>query len=550
MRRRLRAAGAVLLVLVLAGCVGIPVSGGVLSGPVIDEQLDPQVVVLASGPVPGSDQQQILTDFMQAVRSPQNDYAIAKQFLTQGLEATWDPNASTIIRSTVSISPGPQVDTLHYTVASRATVDGEGRYTAQRDTSSQTLTFGFSRVDGEWRISQAADGVVLSTSSFEVAFREQALYFFDPSRSFLVPDARWFPARATAPIRVVRALLAGPSDWLSQGVVQTAFPVATALGDGSVDVTGSSAIVDLTPEALAASAQELDWMRQQLAATLDTPNVTMTVGGRELPTPDPSGSAAVVDPSVDGAALVGLDGAFGFDGGDGIVAVEGLSEAVVAVGASAAVLSRDRAAVAFLAADGSVGVATLGDDPVQLDTRPGVIAPSIDHFLFVWSVQGGSAASVVSFELDGTEHPVQSALPADASVVSLDVSRDGTRLLLYLAAPTGPRLVLAGIIRQDNMPIALGPLVELPVGTGTPVDATWVDDRTVATLTADGEVTAFEIGGPARSLGQAAGGVSLVGGNNGTDGIRVLAAGEVWRPQGSSGWVSTLIPASLLATKQ
>lgn len=550
MRRGVLTAGAAMLVLALAGCVGIPTSGGVLPGAVIDEQLDPEVVVLASGPVPGSDQQQILTDFMQAVRSPQNDYAIAKQFLSPELEASWDPNASTVIRSTASISPGATTDTLFYTVSSRATVDGEGRFTAQRDVSSQTLSFGFAQVDGQWRISQAADGIVLSASSFEVAFREQALYFFDPGHGYLVPDVRWFPARATAPIRVVRALLAGPSEWLQQGVVQTAFPVATALGDGSVDVTGSSATVDLSPEALAATAQERDWMRQQLAATLDTPNVTMTVGGRELPTPDPSGASAIVDPSVDPAALVGLADHFGFDGGEGIVAIEHLSDKIVAASATAAVLAADRTVVAFRGGDGNVGVASLGDDAVQLDARPGLVAPSIDPFLFVWSVQGGSAATVVTFELDGSPHPVQSALPANASVVSMDVSRDGTRLLVYLAAPTGPSLVVAGIIRQDNVPIALGPLVELPVGTAGPVDATWVDDRSVATLTADGEVSVFEIGGPASSLGQAAGGVSIVGGNNGTDGVRVLAAGEVWRPQGSSGWVSTLIPASFLATKQ
>lgn len=547
--RRPAAAAVAMLVLALAGCVGIPTSGGVVPGPVIDEQLDPDVVVLASGPVPDSDQERILTDFMQAVRSPQNDYAIAKQFLTPQLAAGWDPNASTIIRSTAGISPGETADTLEYTVASRATVDGQGRYTARRDASSQTLVFGFAQVDGQWRISEAADGIVLSASSFEVAFRARPLYFFDPSHDYLVPDVRWFPARATAPIRVVRALLAGPSDWLQQGVVQTAFPVATTLGDGSVDVTGSSATVDLSAEALAASADELDRMRQQLVATLATPNVTMTVGGRELPTPDPSGTSALVNPSVESAALVGLDDRFGFDGGEGIVAIENLSDAVVAVSPTAAVLSADRAVAAFRAGDGSVGVASLGDEAVQLDGRAGLIPPSLDPFRFVWSAQGGSAASVVAFELDGTGHPVQSALPENASVVSMDVSRDGTRLLAYLAAGTGPRLVVAGIIRQDDVPVALGPLLELQVGSAQPVDAAWVDDRTVAALTSDGEVSVFEIGGPARSLGQVPGGAAIVGGN-GTDGIRVLAGGELWRPQGSSGWVSTLIRASFLATKQ
>ncbi|MDF1479198.1 LpqB family beta-propeller domain-containing protein [Leifsonia sp. H3M29-4] len=547
MRRASLSAGVAVLVLALAACVGIPTSGGVQAGPVIDEQLEPEVVVLASGPVAGSDQERILTDFMQAVRSPQNDYAIAQQFLTPQLRSTWDPNASTIIRSSETHAPAAAANTWTYTVATRASVDGEGRYTLQ-DSSSLTLTFGFEQVDGEWRISQAADGIVLSQSSFDVAFREQPLYFFDPSHAFLVPDVRWFPARATAPIRVVRALLNGPTNWL-QGAVQTAFPVATTLGEGSVDVTGNTATVDLSAEALAAGTTELDRMRQQLAATLDTPNVTMTVGGRALPSADPSGNDAIVDPAVDSAALVGVGDQFGFDGGAGVTPIDGLSQKVVEAGADAAVLARDRTAVAFRSADG-VGVATITDEPVLLDRRPGLAVPSIDPFLFVWSAQAGSAASLTTFELDGSSHSIQSALPSDATVVSLDVSRDGTRLLLYLSSPVGPQLLVAGIVRQENVPTALGPLIPLGVPTATPVDATWVDDRTVATLSADGAVTAFEVGGPSAALGQVAGGVSIVGGNNGTDGLRVLAGGEIWRPQGSSGWVSTLIPASYLATKQ
>jgi hypothetical protein len=256
-----------------------------------------------------------------------------------------------------------------------------------------------------------------------------------------------------------------------------------------------------------------------------------------------------VDPAVDGAALVGLGDQFGFDGGSGITPIDGLSEKVVAAGADAVVLARDRTAVAFRSGGGN-GVATLTDDAVLLDSRPGLAVPSIDPFLFLWSAQVGSAASIETFELDGTPHPLQSALPSDATVSSIDVSRDGARLLLYLSTPVGPRLLVAGIVRQDNVPIALGPLIELGVPDAAPVDATWVDDRTVATLSADGAVTAFEVGGPSAALGQIAGGVSIVGGNNGTDGIRGLAAGEIWRPQGSSGWVSTLIPASYLATKQ
>ena len=63
-------------------------------------------------------------------------------------------------------------------------------------------------------------------------------------------------------------------------------------------------------------------------------------------------------------------------------------------------------------------------------------------------------------------------------------------------------------------------------------------------------ITAFEIGGPSLSLGQLDGAVTIVGGNGGTAGLRVLTnTGELWRPQGR-GWANTGISDSFLATRQ
>jgi hypothetical protein len=190
-----------------------------------------------------------------------------------------------------------------------------------------------------------------------------------------------------------------------------------------------------------------------------------------------------------------------------------------------------------------------------IDARPGLIAPSIDPFRFVWTAQGGNAASLTTYEIDGSEHPVQSGLPADASIVSVDVSRDGARILLYLSTPVGPKLLVAGIVRDTaNVPVRLGELVELPVSDDLPVDATWMNDRTVASVAKASEiypVTAFEIGGPSSAIGQLGTAIAIAGGNGGADGLRVLrASGEVQRPQGSGSWVDTGITATFLGTKQ
>lgn len=535
----------------LTGCVGIPTSGGVETGPIIDEQLDPDFVIDPSGPRVGSSQEEILADFMLAVRGPQGNYEIAREFLTTDFATKWDPDASTTIRTGIpATSPGVAANSLDYTITSKAYVDADGRY-FEPGSATQVLTFSFTQEKGEWRISAAPDGIVLSQSSFSVVFTERALYFFDPTYTYLVPDVRWFASRSTLPLWVIRELLGGPAAWLQQGVVLSAFPLSTTLQTAAID--SGVATVELSTEALTASAVDRDRMRQQLAATLDVANVVMTVGGIEIAAPA-TGPQATKDPTVEGSALIATDTDFGFDTGEGVVPLEGISSTVVAAGATAATLSNDQQYVAMLAAEGVFIVQRGSDLGDPVDDRPGLAAPSIDPFRFVWSAQAASAATLSTFEIDGTEHRLTGVPPADAAVLSLDVSRDGARLLLYLSTPLGPRLAVAGIIRdQKNIPTALGALEYLPVAGNSPIDAAWVDNRTVATVSQGTEVapvTLYEIGGPSATFGQVPDASTIVGGNGGADGLRVLrTTGEVLRPQGSS-WVSTGLSARLLATKQ
>jgi hypothetical protein len=559
-RRWVASALAVVTLLSVAGCVGIPTAGSVNTGQLIEDQTDSEFEFVPSGPQQGSSQEEILADFMLAARGPQGGYAIARQYLTPGFADDWDPDAVAVIRTgSPVVGAGLAENSLVYTVSSSAEVDADGRY-REHPLAAQSMEYSFVEVDGEWRISAGPNGIVLSRSSFNLVFTEQPLYFFDPSYRYLVPDVRWFPSRSTVGVRTVRALLDGPVSWLQGGVVTTAFPAATTVGTSdsgsSVTVEATLATVDLSREALSASQQDRDRMRQQLVATLGTPNVVMTVGGIELAAPEPGPGGAIVRPTVESAALIGTGEEFGFDTGDGVVPIEGISEKAVALGATAGALSNDQGAAALLAGAGGVYLATPGNEPpVALDLRPGLVAPTIDPFRFVWSAQASSAASLTTFDSEGGQHPLQTSLPADASVISVDVSRDGARLLLYLSTPVGPRLVVAGVLREtDNVPIGLGELLDLPISMlESPIDATWVDDRHVATLTSTGSempVTVYEVGGPSASFGQVQQGVSIVGGNGGDEGLRVLNAGEVWRPQGSGGWVSTGSAASFLATKQ
>lgn len=542
----------VMIVVLLTGCIGIPTSGGVATGPLIDEQVDPDFVLRPVGPRPGVSPEELLTDFMAALRGPQDGYATAREYFTRDVADQWDPDASALVRTGIAqISPGDAENSLDYTVTAIGEVDAEFRYSVLSP-AAQTLTYTFAQEDGEWRIASAPNGIVLSELSFTRVFAQQSLYFFDPTFAYLVPDVRWFPARATISARALRALLAGPVSWLRQGVLLTAFPTATTLT--TVEIEDGTATVELSEEARSATAAERDRMRQQLAATLDVATVVMTVGGIELTTPEP-GIGAIKNPTVEAASLVGTPDVFGFSDDGGVVPIGTASSQIVTAGATAATLTTDGRAVAALTPQGVI-YARVGDEqPSVIDTRSGLVAPSVDPFRFIWSAQAADASTLTTFEVDGTPHPLQTALPADSRIVSMDVSRDGTRILLFLSTPTGPQLIVAGIIRQQasNVPLALGELVYLSAPTSTPVDATWVDEHTVAVLTRAGDVspvTLLEIGGPTQPFGTVADGTTIVGGNNGAEGLRVLAStGEIWRPQGG-GWAGTGTVVSFLATQQ
>lgn len=547
-RARTGAAVALAALLALTGCVGIPSSGPVQVGGLIDDQVTPDVEVLPDGPAPDSDPVTLLTDFMQAVQSPVNNYAIAKQFMTAEMAEQWDPNGQTTIRrgsfEIVQNSDG----VLDYAFTSSAFVDERGRY-FRTELNQQRLTYSFAQVDGQWRISAAPTGIVLTENSFDVVFRAQSLYFYDPAFNYLVPDLRWVPIRPTANERVVRLLLEGPADWLSSSVV-TQFPEGTTLEAEGVVLNGTSATVYLSAEAAEAGEEELSRMRQQLSATLGVATVLLSVGGG-VGTSGPA-YGAIASPQVDGTVLIGTGAEFGYPGSSGIVPVGGLSDLIVSTGADAAVIFGQR--LGAFRADGTVyGAVSTESEATPLDSRPGLVRPALDPYGFVWTAQGGSAGSLSVYALDGSGGVLPSPLPADSQVISLDVSRDGARLLLSMISGLGePQLLVAGIIRgEGNLPVGLSNGLPLLI-EGIPVDAAWVGSTQVAALVGAGattELIRLEVGGHSASLGTVPNAVEVVGGNFGQDGIRVLADGLVHQLRGRN-WQSTGLEALFLGVQQ
>jgi len=544
---------AVVVSILLAACGGVPTSGRVTAGEVVRDDVELDIGFAPQGPRANATQEEMMQDFILAATDPQNDFQVAREFLAESFAGVWNPDAITTIRTGVGTQRRISETELSYSLTTSASVSSDGHY-EEADPESVSLPFTFVKEGDQWRISSAPEGIVLSEDSFGVVFGEYSLYYFDPTYQYLVPDVRWFPNRSGTAVRVIGALLAGQSAWLSNGVLVSAFPGGTQLGDGFVDITSGVATVDLSDEAGGATSLERERMRQQISASLtNVTSVIMTVGGIPLTTEETGAVPAVVNPTVEPAPLILRDNQFGFASNDDVTTIGQISSKVVDLGASAATLARSKSEAAVRNASGVYVVRNGASDPLLVDSRPGLAAPSIDNAGFVWSVPVDNASAIRAYEFDGTEHIVASSVPGDARVVSMAVSRDGARVLLYLETAIGPRLYVAGIVRQDGVPTQLGELFALPTTTEAPIAAAWVDNRTVATLSAGDDDTAirsFEIGGPSALLGRIEGATAIVGGNGGTDGLRVLTTdGDIFRPRGTS-WQRTGISATMLGTQQ
>ena len=559
MRRNHLASALVLVVLggLLAGCGGIPTGGSPVAGNVIDDDFELEIGDAPQGPREDATQEEILTDFISAATNPAGDFKVARQFLTEDFGAEWDPDEVVRVVSGAGTAIPVSDDVMDYSFSTSASVDNLGHYSEESTAESATLRFTFALERGQWRIAEAPPGIVVSENRFDNVFTEQALFFFDPTYRYLVPDVRWFPNQASVGTRVVAALLAGPSSWLGGGVTLSAFPPGTVLGPDAVSIVSGVARVDVSEEVTGSSNTDRVRMRQQLATSLATvssiSSVEITVDGVSISIPASGDTTANASPQVDPLPLVMREGEFGFYGSGDLTPIKVLSKRIVAVGAKAATLARGGTRAAVLGDGGVYSVGSGESEPVRVDARVGLVAPSIDNAGYIWSVQRSKAASLKAFEADGTPHDIASALPPGARVISMDVSRDGARIMLYLVTTGGPRLAYAGITRQDSMPTGLGEIQWLPVGEGVPLDAAWADDRTIATLARSGTetmITSWPLGGPSESLGSLEEGASIVGGNDGTAGLRVLTAtGELFRLRATV-WTKTGIDASFIATQQ
>ena len=538
----------------LAACSGIPRDGVVHSGNDVAPDDNPAPVFLPALPQKDASTESILRGFMDASSSPENSYAIAREFLTPEFGSSWDPAAGVTVdngsgRTQTVIDEG----TTLVAVTPIAEVDQSGEY-REVDATPVPLRYEFVKIAGQWRISAAPDGTVIDENTFNDVFSSQPVYFYDPDFRFLVPDLRWFPRGASAPTKLVNAVLNGPSAWLV-GAVVTAFPEGSKLTADAVQVVGRRAMVDLNSEALNADRQTLQRMKAQLAASLPAGlTVDITIDQNSVAIDDLEVGATLVDPRVDARALVLRGGEFGFlaSTGQSITPLDGLSDTIAQLAPSAVTLAAGQSSAVALA-NGSVYVVRAGDNPELLDSRPGLIAPSIDSGRFVWSVPANQPSALIVYSPAGEATAVPTPWPEATSITALKISRDGTRLAALLGTGAESRFVVASIIRSGAEPTGIGAPMLLASGVGVGLDAAWMDELTVASLSTgpsgEGHIVVQQIGGVSSTLEPPKSSRIIVGSNSVRD-LRALTEVGSLEVQRGAGWQARIGEVTLLATQQ
>lgn len=474
-RRRAAALGAALALAVLTACVSLPESGPVQTGEsVLEEPAGDAPYFAPPPPVAGSTPGQVAVGFIRAMEANPLTTAVARQYLTPEAGQAWNPDNGTLVYTSMSVLTREEEVEVELRGVRR--LDDRGAWLGAPAGDTETLRLRVRQVEGEWRIADPPDALVVPDSYFRGRFDRAALYFFDASAQILVPEVVYVPRGEQMATRLVRGLLEGP-DPVTGSSLRSFLP-PTASVDLSVPVDDGVAEVALdTGEASSQAggagpvgdtvrrlAVQLSWTLRQVPGVR---RIELLVNGSPLTVPGGAGDVSVaVGADYDPAVVWASRSIFGVRDGRLVEVSNGRDEIVS--GPFGATPGQWRSLgvelaggqVAAVTADGTsllvgpVDARPGGNDalPAPVWTGVDLLAPAWDHHGSWWTVDrsGGSAAVVVG----RPEDPARVAVPGvtGEDVVAFVVSRDGTRFAAVVRGAGGrpDRVVVARLLRDPR----------------------------------------------------------------------------------------------------
>lgn len=487
--------------LVLAGCAAIPTSGPIQQGPEVpDGQSDQVIRVIVRPPSPDMTPTQIVSGFIEASASFEDDHAVARQYLTAQAAASWDPSAGTRVYDGVPnlAANGPATVDMTATQAGSITADGRFQVSGPGRILSESFTLDY--VEGQWRIANPPPGLFLARSDIDRAFRSYDVYFLDPDFTTLVPDTRLIPAAgAGLATALMQALASGPTDWLAPAV-RTALPDGAGLAVNAVPVEEGVAVVDLdasvrlmgdaTRRALSA---QIAWTLGQVPGVLA---IDLRAGGQVLPVPGvPNPQPEDAWPGFDPNAMPTNAAPYAERNGR-VVQISGAVPLSVPGGAGAGVpplqgiaVTLDGSRIAGLNDQGALWAADTrpGAASVDLISEPGQSRPSFGRGTAAWVVSPDQ--QLKQARVDGTVYTIPvDGLSPKMRVESVSVSRDGTRIALIVRR--GPRtfVMMAVVVLREGVARVQTP-VRVDDRLTSVIDVAWAEDDRLLALGSEGAGT-------------------------------------------------------------
>ncbi|GAA1489920.1 LpqB family beta-propeller domain-containing protein [Brachybacterium sacelli] len=493
-RTVLRAAGAATVLGLGSACARIPTTSPIDSRPLSGRAQPGAPYVQALPPPDDATAQDVVAGFVQAGVGSEENFAVARSYLTPEKRDDWDPTAAiTIYSSSQELQVQEVSDTEMVLVLQViALVDPDGVRDLLAGPVNRELDVRMELVEDQWRISEVDDGIFLSEAAFETLYAPARLYFLDARGIHLVPDHRWFSLQR-GDSEVLEALTAGPAAFL-QGAVHSEVPDTSGVtdaqvstgADGTPEITVPTAVAGLSGGSRTAALAQLE---SSLRSLRTLSGIRLVRDGQEY-TPDeesgvdralpghrpiaagPTGIISLADPSTDAPARQLVPALADRPLTSPVIAQDGVLAAALADGASTVLVA---------SSDDSV--------PLREAATGGVfVAPRIDDAGFVWTSTRRSAGVLLA--LSGTrpqdDAKVDAAWLKEREVLALDVAADATRMVVLSADSAGSRLDLCAVVRDgDGVPVSLTEPVQVRTFLAEVTQVSWYDEVAVIVLGAD-----------------------------------------------------------------
>lgn len=197
----------------LTACTSLPTD----SDPVALRTLDSGMHAADMSPTPSLQPDLLAREFYTANAVPTQRYNYARAYLTPEASESWNPagDIAVLDRIDVSFLEARQAQRLYKIVGTIVgQVRANGVFDVTHEPYETVLTL--EQVDGEWRIAQLPDDIVVDRSSFRTQYQPCSLYYFDRDAARLVADRRWiFDYGDRKESELASLVLQGPNEVLA-----------------------------------------------------------------------------------------------------------------------------------------------------------------------------------------------------------------------------------------------------------------------------------------------------------------------------------------------